>query len=200
MFVPLFSAAMLSLIDNDNENLDLHRKRWAAFAENAFSNGGYDRESDSKTQNEYFGFNTKRIIPPFNYYNFLLLPPRDGVVHLSDKTDQALVDYCMNEADGVYYVYNKNPGGMIPINAQNRDSRDFCHRVRALSLISQFKGWAKYEQKYADWVLTQRNRDGLWEFPKKFNLFALSDSWKGNKRTIDSTIFVLRFLMKKQAF
>ena len=137
---------------------------------------------------------------PYNYYNFLLLPPRNGISFLSDSTDQALVDYCMNEADCIYYVYNKNPGILASLNGQNKDSKDFCHWIRALFLISQFKGWAKYEQKYVEWILAQRNQDGLWEFPKKFDSFALSDSWKGRNRAIDSTIYVLRMLMKKKAF
>ncbi len=200
MFMPLVNAATISLIDNTNENLDFHRKRWTYFAENSLGKGFYDCEADKKLQNEYFGFNTRRTIPPFNYYNFLLLAPHNNITHLSDSTDQALVDFCMNEADGIYYVYNKKPNEMISINMNDRDSRDFCHWIRALSLIAQFKGWAKYEQEYVDWILAQRNQDGLWEFPKKFDLFALSNSWKGKNRAIDSTIFVLRLLLKKRAF
>ena len=88
---------------------------------------------------------------------------------MNENTDHALVDYCMNEADFIYYVYNKNPGEMISIDAQNKDSRDFCHWIRALSLISQFSGWAEYEQRYCDWIMGKRNADGLWEFPKKFD-------------------------------
>ena len=198
-FISLVSAAMLSLIDNANENLVMHRNRWMAFAETAFRKGSYDREINWKTQNEHFGFETKCIIPPFNYYNLLLLSPRGGGNHISGETDNALVNYCLNEASSIGYVYNEKPGEMISINAQNRDSRDFCHWVRALSLVAQYTGWTKHEKKYVDWILKQRNRDGLWEFPKKFD-FVLSNLWRGNNKAIDSTIFVLRFLLKKQAF
>jgi hypothetical protein len=226
IFMPLVCAATLSLLDNANENLDFHRKRWADFAEISLKKGyynyetdssaqnihfnffskpvsekrSYDYEADKKAQNAFFGFPTKSIIPPHNYYNFLLLPPHNGISFLSDSTDQALVDYCMNEADCIYYVYNKNPGVLVSINGQSRDSKDFGRWIRALFLISQFKGWAKYEQKYVEWILTQRNQDGLWEFPKKSDPFALSDSWKGKNRAIDSTIYVLRMLLKKKAF
>jgi len=205
IFMPLCCAATLSLLDSTHSDIQLHRVRWAAFAESAFSMGVYNREIDAKTQNDYFGFRTKQIIEPFNYYNLLLLSPRDDINCLTTDTDQALVDYCVNEAKFIGYVYNKNPGDLVSIDMQNRDSRDFVHWIRALSLISQFKGWAKYEQKYTDWIMGQRNQDGLWVFPKKYgqlgvsNLFGLSDSWRGNNKAIDSTIFVLRMLMRKQA-
>ena len=220
IFMPLAISATLSMVDNTNEILDLHRKRWSAFTEismreanyNEFQKmdfqvfnktdphkKGYDYEADRKAQYDYFKIKTNRIIPPFNYYNLLLLAPHNGNSSLSIDADKALVDYCMNEADGIYYVYNNNPGRMVQLNEENRDSRSFCHWVRAMSLISKFNGWAKYEQKYYDWILAQLNQDGLLAFPKKYSLFALSDSWRGSKRAIDSTIYVLRFLMKKQA-
>lgn len=223
MFMPLCVSATLSSLDNANENLKPHRKRWADFTEIAFVNGfnrhevvstlknersdffatikrPYDHEAYAKAQNEYFGFKTTRIIQPFNYYSLQLLAPLNGESYLSATADQALVDYGMNVADRLYYVYSKNPGELVSLNAQNKDSREFCHWIRALSLISQFRGWAKYEQKYVEWVLAQRNQDGFWEFPEKHYWFPLSDSWRGRNRAIDSTIYVLRMLMKKKAY
>ena len=67
IFMPLVCATTLSLLDNTNENLDFHRKRWADFAEISLNKGYYDYEADKKAQNEFFGFTTKRIIPPYNY-------------------------------------------------------------------------------------------------------------------------------------
>jgi len=195
MFVPLVSSAMLSIIDSSNKILEPHRKIWAGFAETAFKNGAYDYEALKNAQFEYFGFKTERIIPPFNYYSLLLLSPNEGNYYIDDSTDQALVDYCMNEANSIYYVYNNKPSDFVSINVQNRDSRDFWHWIRALSLISHFKGWAKYEKQYSDWIMKQRNENGLWEFPRKFD-FSLSNSWRGKNKIIDSTIFVLKLLLK----
>lgn len=222
IFMPLVLAAMLSLIDYDNEKLVEHRKRWASFTElsmkkvdytgtyrkkdfQVFNRSnpqklGYDYEADKKNQNEHFGFKTKCIMPPFNYYCLLLMAPFAGKQHLSDNTSQALVDYCMNEADGIYYIHGDCPGRKYQLLEQNRESNYFCHWIRALSIISQFNGWEKYEKTYSDWILGQRNQDGLWAYPRKHRLFALSDSWRGNKRAIDSSIFVLRLLMGKRAF
>ncbi len=222
MFMPLCVSATLSLLDNTNENLISHRKRWADFTETALVNGlirsggadtekrirsdlfaplkdSYDHQAYAKAQCQHFGFKTKRIIQPFNLYCLLLLAPRNGKTHLSTCADQAMVDYGMNVADNLYYVYNKKPGELVSLHAQGADSQEFCHWIRALSLISQFNGWQRYADTYADWIMAQRNQDGLWEYPKKHHLFGLSNSWKGKNRAIDSTIFVLRMLMKKRA-
>lgn len=203
MFVPLACAAMLSVIDEDNEVLNLHRKRWADFAEIAFSKGYYDKEAESKAQNNYFGFYTKRTIPAYGYYNLLLLTPTDRKSFISDSTDQALVDHCMNHVEYIYYIYNCNLSDFVSIDTVRRDSRDFCHWIRALSLVSKFKGWKKYEEVYFEWILNQRNQDGLWQLPKRPNRydFPLSDSWRTQKnRVIDSTIMVLRFLNHNKAY
>jgi len=197
MFVPLVTAAMLSLTEPGSEILDLHRKRWAHFAKVAFSKGYYDHEEEARTQHEYFGFKTKRTIPAFGYYNLVLLAPTEKESFLSDATDQALVDYCMNSVGQIYYVYNCGLSDFVLIETKRRDSRDFCHWVRALSLVSQFKGWAKCRDKYTEWIMSQRNEEGLWELPRKPDLFnfPLSDSWRKRKnRIIDSTIMILRFL------
>lgn len=203
MFVPLVCAGILSIIDEDNRVLNNHRKRWADFAEIAFSKGYYDKEAESKAQNDYFGFYTKRTIPAYFYYNLLLLAPTDKESFISDVTDRALVDYCMNQAENIYYVYNNRLADFVSIESIKKDSRDFCHWIRALSLVSKFKSWKKYEDIYFDWVLSQRNKDGLWELPKKPNRydFPLSDSWRSEKnRIIDSTIMILRFLSYNKAF
>lgn len=203
MFVPLVSAAMLSLIEPTCEIVGLHRRRWADFAKTAFSKGYYDKEAEARAQHEYFGFMTKRTIPAFGYYNLILLAPTDNENYLTDETDQLLVDYCMNITDHIYYVYNCKLSDFVPIDTKRRDSRDFCHWLRALSLVSQFNGWKKYKDKYIEWILRQRNEDGFWELPRRPDLFnfPLSDSWRTQKnRIIDSTIMVLRFLNHNLAF
>lgn len=202
IFVPLACAGMLSLIEPDNGILDLHRRRWAYFAETAFSWGGYDKEAESKAQIDYFGLTTKRAIPAFGYYNLLLLAPAGKENYISDMTDQALVDCAMTDAEQIYYVYNCKLSDFVPIGIKRRDSRDFCHWLRALSLVSQFKGWSKYKESYNEWILSQRNGDGFWELENKPNRFdfPLSDSWRNRKnQVIDSTIMVLRFLNHKRA-
>lgn len=193
MFVPLVSAAMLSLIDKGNPILQTQRQQWSYIAAESFASGEYNRNKNIEAIKDCFGFSTKRPIQPFNYYSLLLLAPNGNHSHIDMTTDQALVDYLMNEAGSLGYVYNNKPSDMIDISVQNRDSRDFWHWIRALSIISQFHGWSIYKDKYCNFILSQANRDGLWEFPKKFD-FTLSNSWRGKNKVIDSSIFVVRML------
>ena len=199
MFVPLASSAMLSLIDNENSIINEYRKIWASIAKESLANGDYDKIANINAINKRFDFSTKRPIQPYNYYSLLLLAPYKGKSYLDIFTDKALVDYCIKEAEGICYVYNNKPLNFVPITAQNRDSRDFWHWIRSLSLISQFNAWSQYKEKYYEWIISQFNSDGLWEFPKKFD-FVLSDSWRGKNKIIDSSVFVLRFLNQSKAF
>lgn len=199
MFVPLVSAAMLSLIDRENPLLDGQRRLWSYIARSSFEDGVYSPERLAEASAECFGFSTKRAIPPFNYYVLLLLAPNSSHSYLDTDTDRDLVDFCMKDAGGICYVYNNPPGEMVEISACNRDSRDFWHWVRALSIISNFHGWDAYRDKYCDHIMSQANSAGLWEFPKKFD-FSLSNSWRGKNKMIDSSVYVLRMLSGMRGF
>ncbi len=199
MFVPLVSAAMLSLIDRENPLLDGQRQLWGHIVRSSFEDGTYRGERLAEVSAECFGFSTKRPIPPFNYYVLLLLAPDASHSYLDAEIDHALVDFCMKEAGGIGYVYNNPPGEEVGISACNRDSRDFWHWIRALSIVSQFHGWSAYKDSYCDRIMAQANHDGLWKFPRKFD-FALSDSWRGKSKTIDSSVYVLRMLSALRGF
>lgn len=199
MFVPLVSAAMLSLIDKSNPILEKPRNQWAYIAKESFGCGFYDINKNISAISDCFNFSTKRPIAPFNYYCLLLLAPDKNSSYIDNTTDQALVDFCMKEASAIGYVYNNKPSDMVEISVHNRDSRDFWHWVRALSIVSQFHGWSSYKDKYCEWILSQANKDGLWEFPRKFD-FTLSNSWRGKNKVIDSSVFVVRMLNGSLAF
>ncbi len=199
MFAPLVSSAMLSLIDKDNRLLLKPRKQWSYIAKESFEDGFYNKDKNIKAIKDCFDFYTKRPIQPFNYYSLLLLAPDDNRSYIDKATDQALVNYCMNESQGVCYVYNARPSDMVSISARNRDCRDFWHWIRALQIISQYRGWTAYKDKYFEWILSQTNEYGLWEFPKKFD-FTLSNFWRGKNKTIDSSIFVVKLLNESKAF
>ncbi len=193
MFEPLIAASMLSLIHPDHPLVQKHRAVWAAFAEEIFSNGGYNEAHDRAVKAAYFGYEVQRPIPPFNYYCLLLTAPFGGKTVLSERTDRALVRYCMTELQSLYYVYNEPPGIPIPIDTRRRDSRDFWHWVRAVSILAPYRGFEDYAGAIGDHLLSQRGEDGLWTFPQRFD-FVLSDRYAGVRKTVDSSLFVLRLL------
>lgn len=193
MFEPLIAASMLSLLHPHHPVVEFHRKRWASFAEELFAGGDYCEAYDRDVKAAFFGYTVKRPIPPFNYYCLLLTAPVDGESYLSEKTDRALVDYCMTQLSALGYVYNEPPGIPIPIETNRRDSRDFWHWIRALSIIAPYRGFDAYAQRIGAFILSQRGEDGLWTFPRKFD-FPLSDRYAGTSKTVDSSLFVLRLL------
>ena len=193
MFEPLAAAAMLSLLQPHHSLVELHRNRWVSFAEELFAGGDYCETNDRDVKAAFFGYTVKRPIPPFHYYCLLLTSPVDGEFYLSEKTDCALVDYCMTQMSALGYVYNEPPGIPIPIDTHRRDSRDFWHWIRALSIIAPYRGFDTYAQQIQSVLLSQRGEVGLWTFPRKFD-FVLSDRYAGKHKTVDSSLFVLRFL------
>lgn len=195
MFEPLIAAAMLSLIDPVHELVHMHRSRWAAFAESAYATGRYDEDADRAAKAASFGFSVKRTLPPHNYYSLILLAPRGGETYLSKGVSRALIEHCLYEENAMGYVYNERPGSLVPIGACRRDSRDFWHWIRALSILAPYEGWEEHEERFSGWILSQRNENGLFCFPKKFD-FSLSGAWRGVNREIDSTLFVLRMLLR----
>ena len=199
MFEPLIAAAMLSLIEPEHPLVQKHRSVWAAFAEEIFADGDYDEAHDIAVKASHFGYCVRRPIPPFNYYCLLLTAPVNGKSVLSEKTDRALVDYCMKDMPALGYVYNEPPGIPIPIGTHRRDSRDFWHWVRALSIIAPYRGFAAYEKTIGDYLLSQRNESGLWTFPRRFD-FSLSDRFAGKHKTVGSSLFVLRILCGQRGY
>ena len=199
MFEPLIAAAMLSLLSPDHPLVQKHRAVWASFAEEIFAGGYYEEEQDRAVKAKHFGFTVQRPIPPFGYYCLLLTAPVGGISVLSEKTDRALVRYCMTEMQSLYYVYNEPPGIPIPIDTHRRDSRDFWHWIRALSIIAPYKGFDEYAARIGDYLLSQRGEDGLWTFPRKFD-FSLSDRYAGTSKTVDSSLFVLRLLCRQRGY
>ena len=193
MFEPLIAASLLSLLHPHHPLVEVHRNRWASFAEAIFACGDYREDCDRDVKAAFFGYTVKRPIPPFNYYCLLLTSPVDGKTYLSEKTDRALVDYCMTQMSALGYVYNEPPGIPIPIDTHRRDSRDFRHWIRSLSIIAPYRGFDKYSKRITDHIVAQRGTDGLWTFPEKLDV-TLSDRYAGKHKTVDASLIVLRLL------
>jgi len=54
----------------------------------------------------------------------------------------------------------------------------------SLELLSCFPSWRKFARNIIDWLWTQRNNEGLWDFGPRANTsvyFPLSESWRENE-------------------
>jgi len=191
MFMPLVSASMLSLIDNKNPLLEEYKDIWLNFAEKAFMNGVYNKTDEAIAQYNFFKIKTKRSIPFYNYYSILLLTSDEKFIpkHL----DKLMVDYCINDENGMYYVYDHKP----LIKKSIKDHAQFCYWLRCHSILSRFNNYQKYRNDNILWLLNEKNESGLWKIDKKVKLqmFPLSNSWRKEKnKIIDSTIFILKYI------
>lgn len=196
IFMPLCAAATLSLLAPEDLLLEKHISLWRSFAEAAFAGGQYDPEDEWEAQYRHFQVKTKRRTPFYGYYSVLLLTAQKGL--LPPALEQKILAYCLHREEGMYYIYDKNPSCLVPITA----TKDFYHWLRTLTILSRFAGWEQYKSPYYNWVWQQRNADGFWDLMKKpRGHLQLSDSWRTRKnRIIDSSIFVLRFLMNKPGY
>lgn len=191
MFMPLASAAVLSLINPVHPLVKEHAAIWREFAKAAFRDNNYNASAESRAQYEYFNIKTKRPIPFCNYYVLLLLTSGSDII--PEALDNNILEYWMDKQDGIYYVYGKCP--KMPVSLSN--TKDCYHWLRAVSLLSRYKGWDKYKEDINTFLWSQRNIDGIWDFTERpyGSMFPLSDSWrKANSRVIDSSIYILRIM------
>lgn len=197
MFMPLVSASTLSLISPGHPQVKKNAAIWLNFAKEAFQNGPYDSLAEGQVQQEYFKFKTRRPIPFYNYYVILLLTSENDLV--PEALDSKILEYCMNNEAGIYYVYGKCPNSYVPID----HTKDCYSWLRTISILSRFHSFDEYKNDIHSFLWDQRNKEGLWDFHIKpyGSMFPLSDSWRKDKnRMIDSSIFILRILSQWKGF
>ena len=190
MFMPLVTAAMLSLIAPNDPLVKAQQEIWLPFAQQAFKKGFYDHDAEAAAHREFFGFKTKVTARIYCYYSALLLTAADII---PGELDALMFEHYMSKADGMYYIYNKPASVPVPMD----NVHDAYHWLRLLMILSRFKAWEERKDKYIDWLMSQKNARGLWDFIKRpyGSVFPFSDSWRmENDRIIDSSIFVMRLL------
>jgi hypothetical protein len=194
---PLFTRMMLSAwvrqFDPQNEQALAFARIWAAVADRAFENGGFDRDSHARAFTGQFGR------PPrpqsgfemgYGYlYDAYLL---QGL--LSPSTERLYLDLCLSKPGGIYYVGSGRLDDPPPVFA----SRQTGLWLAGLEALAGY-GLAKEKLGFAGaWLLANRSADGTWDLGPKANdgvYLPLSDSWrKPGDRVADCTERVTRLL------
>jgi len=192
-FEKLMLSAWIRIFDPGNVYALEVAKNWAEIAEKAFKSGEYNNEEDIKAFTEWKGRKPKSEFETgFGmFYHAVLL--RDV---LSEKTEKAFLDYCLNRPEGMGYIYNKE----LITPPENFDSRESSCYIAAIEVLAEYK-YAKEKLGFVkDWLLKNQCQSGRWDFGSKSNdkvYFPLSDSWRNKEdRIMDSTVRVQKLLEK----
>ena len=83
----------------------------------------------------------------------------------------------LQKDDGIYYIYS----GEISVLPKIFESREANRYIAAIELLSEYK-YAKHKLNYvADWLNSNKNKNGKWDMGKTVNdkiYFPLSDNWR----------------------
>jgi hypothetical protein len=190
----LFAAATLARIRPTLPILDKTWELWAAIARHTFASGRYDEEAEIRVHQMLTGASVKgSYLVLNNRYQLALLGSR--ATKLSEAVEKALVDWVWHKDDGVRYLE-------IPLsNPLHRFTQGMLDRLfTSLELLSHFPSWRRFADNTIDWLWTQRNTEGFWDFGPRASMstyFPLSESWKRKRcRQHDWSTRVLALLRK----
>jgi len=177
---------------DDPAALDVARM-WADIVTPSFRSGIFDEA--------VYAYEYRKCIPELNKGERLISLPQFYMVNLLKdmldmETESRFIDFIINNAGGIYYVYN-NKIADLPV--------DFTAKLTTfyLSALEQLAGYRLAGDKlgYAvQWILDNRDENGEWDLgiqAKDGANFPLSDSWrKPEDRKRDCTLRIMKLLNK----
>ncbi|HKZ95047.1 MAG TPA: hypothetical protein VJ249_10795 [Candidatus Bathyarchaeia archaeon] len=188
----LFASSTFARICPTLAILDEPWDLWAEIAERTFTSGKYDAEAEIRAHQMLTGASVKdSYLVLNNRYQLALLGSRAS--KLLKSLEKALVDWVWHKEDGVGYLE-------IPLsNLPQRFTAGMLDRLfTSLETLSYFPSWRKHAGNVIDWLWTNRNKEGLWDFGPRASMsvhLPLSESWrKSKKRQHDWSTRVLALL------
>lgn len=163
---------------------------WQYIARRAFEGGEYSYERERAAQHEVFYTREDRLVP---MQTELLLKRRDQV---SPELEDSMLRHYGEHAYRNGYFWWENPTKLPENFVYNKTRRWFA----TFNYINQFRGSALYLAESVDWLIKNKNTDGLWDWGTQvkdpwgyFCYFSTNRNYKYN-RVVDCTIEVLDFL------
>jgi len=189
-----WNAAMVSeaieSIKPYNKLCDRTYNEWMHIATRAYENGEYSYERDRDAQHEVFWTKEARLVP----MQFGLLLKRRA--ELPPGMEDAMLRHHGEHAYQNGYFWNKTPQ-RLPDHFVYKQTRRWFH---TFNYINQFRGSALYLADAAEWLMANRNADGLWDWGTQtkdpwgyFGYFSANRDYKHN-RVVDCTMEALDFL------
>lgn len=175
-----------------NELCDRAYREWLYIAERTFSGGEYSFERERDTQHEVFWTKEDRLVPlQFE----LLLKRRENI---PPALENAMLHHYGEHAYYHGHFWRDCPA-KLPDSFVYKQTRRWMH---SFNYINNFRGSSFYLSKSVDWLLENRNTDGLWDWGTQakdpwgyFGYFSTSRNYNHN-RVIDCSMEILSFLKK----
>lgn len=185
-------STIIERINPYNELCNNYYSEWHYIISKAFEDGEYSYEKDKAAQHEVFFTKENRLIPL--KIEFLLCRREQVSLELEDM----LLKHFGGHAYEHGYFWDKCPMELPESFVYNKTRRWFY----SFNYINQFKGSRIYLDNAVEWLVSNRNADGLWNYGTQindpwgyFNYFSLNKNHKHN-RVVDCTMEVLNFLRK----
>ena len=148
-------------------------------ARHTFNSGTYDPEAEIQAHQMLTGASVRdSYLVLNNRYTLALLGSRP--TNLSKALENALVDWVWHKEEGIRY---------LEISLSNPPRRFtpgmFDRFFTSLELISYFPSWRRFADDLIDWLWSNRNGEGLWDFGPRANMsvyFPLSESWRRKRQ------------------
>ena len=186
----LFCAGTLAKFNPKSKVLDKPWRMWAEIAQRTFTSGKYDPEGEILAHAELSGAPADlRYLKIDNKYSVSLIGARTD--KLAAKIEKAMVTWLWNKKNGImYYCMDIS---VIPKRCTcGAINRWLCSH----ELLSIYPTWRKFAVKTIDWLWTQQNKDGLWDFGLRDQFYLpLSATWRNRQNRInDWSTRILMFL------
>lgn len=163
---------------------------WLYIAGRAYEDGEYSYERERAAQHEVFLTREDRLVP----MQFGLLLKRRNLI--SPELEDAMLRHHGRHAYYHGYFWDNCPA-KLPEDFVYEKTRRWFH---SFNYINQFRGSRIYLADAIDWLLSNRNADGLWDWGPQikdpwgyFGYFSTNRNYRHN-RIVDCTIEILNLL------
>ncbi len=190
--VRLFPASTLSLIEPSHPILDADRELWHSIALHTFRSGRYSAEDEIEVHKRLTGATVKdSYLVLSSRYQLNILGSIRGL--LSPDLERALLAWLWELPWGIGYL--TAPLRVPPLSKPGVIDRWLASHEMLARL---FPAWVEFAAPVVDWLWSQRDKQGLWDFGSKPDSIAClpyTDSWRERKnRLFDWTTRVLILL------
>lgn len=193
--IPWQRAGICNLLEDIqayNELCDKTYLQWLYIAERTFEDGEYSYERERDAQHEVFLTREARLIP----MQFSLILKRREKVSL--QLEEAMLHTYGEQAYREGYFWRESPERLPEIFKNKYMSRWFY----SFNQLSTFRGSGCYLDESIDWLLSQRQEDGLWDWGSQvkdpwgyFKYFSCTRNYTHN-RIVNASMEVLSFMKK----